>query len=294
MNSIQKDLAAFKLEHQSSSKDIIDIKKDVNKLSLRFSKDIKKAGKHILEIKNDNIKLNNRIIELQRSIIEFSQQSYQNILKIDNIPELPNEDLFSIFETLSKEIDIDFDRDVIDSIYRGRTGRNPSHPPIFVKFMKTSIKISFLIKCKLNKKKLSLKIFGLDATSLIYVNEYLSPPSFKVFKEAKVLLKEGKLSRLWTRNGKVMVKLAENPTPIHVRSSEDLLDLTTSQMGKHQLAYFDLFGTDTDCEDTDTSAQSGASKTTKKRKNREEYPSTSSGPLTPFLLKKPSSIVPKK
>lgn len=270
INTLQQDLSSLKVDHHSSSGDIVAIKKDVNNLSTKLDRDIKKTEKQITEVRKENSYLHQKIADLQSYIADYSQFSVQNIIKIDNVPSSTNEDLISIIKVISEVIEFNFNEDMVDSIYRGRIYRNSVHSPVFVIFLKNSIKTKFLITAKSNRNKLNSSLFDPAVQkTLIYVNEYLSPFKYKIFKQAKLMIKEGKIYRVWTRNGRVMVRLSENSNPVSVRSIEDLLRLQGPSIPT-TCSQLDILGTETDGDEleTDSSQKTQSSTASKKRKIR--------------------------
>lgn len=213
-------------------------------------------------------------------MFEFSSFPFQNVIKVDNIPVRENEDLLLLITALANEIDFTFNADLIDSIYRRRITKNNLPPSVFIKFMKHSEKTNFLIKAKINKSKLNTEFMGV-VRSPIFINEYLSPINYGLLKQSRNFVKEGKLFRTWTRNGKVMVRKAENATPVYIQSSGDLLGLIKNEA--------DFYEAESVGDETDTSIRSSTSITSKKRKIKSAK-NLDAGSLKPFLRKKSTAI----
>lgn len=171
LNTIKKELIGLKNEHQTTSIATVDIKKEIDKFSTKLDRNIKNTGKQLKELKNENINLSKKIVELQRVVTDCSNFPYQNTVKLDNIPSGKNEELMSYMKTISKEIEFPFDEEMVDGIYRSRRRTNTLEPSILVKFVKNSHKAAFLKAVKLNRNKLNCELLGFTEKSPIYCNE---------------------------------------------------------------------------------------------------------------------------
>ena len=100
--------------------------------------------------------------------------------------------------------------------HRLKKGRNDTHNPVIARFANNKVK-NLVFNAR---KKLKASSFG-----QVFISEQLTPHASEVFFEARHMLKEKKITAVWTRNGEVLVRYVSDQTTrgIIVRSKEDLI-----------------------------------------------------------------------
>uniref|UniRef100_T1ICS5 Uncharacterized protein n=1 Tax=Rhodnius prolixus TaxID=13249 RepID=T1ICS5_RHOPR len=177
LDSLSAEITAFRKEQSSLCTDMQTFKREFKKLSSNLEKDLKVCKKNISKLFNENNYLKKHINNLNKEMLFCSHTPYSNTIKIDNISVSENENLYSIIEGLSKQIDVVLREETVDYIYRRKFGRGSYPPSIIVKFLYSSIKRKFVRNSKLNKDKLKSS----DNNQQINVNDLLSPFAYKLF-----------------------------------------------------------------------------------------------------------------
>ncbi|XP_073984405.1 uncharacterized protein [Rhodnius prolixus] len=279
IKNMDSKITNLETNNQSLQANIIELKADFNKIVPKLQKDLNSCKKDLFVLKKENNILKSEIIEMKRDLIENSQVRFQNVLKIDNIPIVEGENLFSILKDIADKVGMDLSSEMIDDIYRLRIpNRNSNFPPaIIVKFVRNSVKKNFIINAK--QKRSSLII----SQNQVFVNEFLSPLKLSLFRRARQLKLEGKLKQVWTKNGIILMRKEENSQPTIIRTHEDLAD-PDEKFPATQSENIDVTPTETDIEDIETdssSVRTTRSQSTNKRKPR----SIKSNNLKSFLVK---------
>lgn len=265
LTNIRTDIGSLKLDVQNSFK--------------KINKEVNKCKKDISAVRKDNVALKQQISFLNQQMSDCTQIPFVNMVKIDNIPTVENENLLTIITLLSGKIKFELSEDMIETIFRQKFGKREHPPSIVIKFFLNSVKTKFLILSKLNKNNLKEIELSPGVQCSVFINEYLSPLKYSIVKRANMYRKEKKLFGVWTRNGKIFIRLEEKSQPIIIRSQEDLLSALNITQVQHKAAV-----TTEDDSDlgTDASVGTNFSTSSKKRKLR----SSSSRPITSFLSKK--------
>uniref|UniRef100_T1I4A3 DUF4806 domain-containing protein n=1 Tax=Rhodnius prolixus TaxID=13249 RepID=T1I4A3_RHOPR len=274
LDSLSSDIAAVRKEQNTLLTDLKHFKTDFKKLSAKLEKELKVCKNQITVLIKENESLKGQIIDLNREVLQCSQNSFQNFVKIDNIPLNENEDLFDILQRIAKVIDIEMRIDMVDYIYRRKFGRqNP--PSVIIKFLYSSVKNRFIVNSRKNKEKINTEM-----GHQIFVNELLTPFTYKLFKQVRELKGQGLLDSVWHKNGIILVKRNINDKPKVIRCKEDLLFLRPP--GKSGIPGYTSDENDQEISESDASLQSTGSK--RKRAPRVLQPA---GSIANFLVKNP-------
>ncbi|XP_074000195.1 uncharacterized protein [Rhodnius prolixus] len=278
LDNITSELATIKTELNS-------FKMDMNNSLQQVNKDILITKKEVVENRKQTKILNQQMSYAKQQIVEFSQVPYQNFIRIDNIPFKEKENLIDLLKTISNAINVELNENSIDFVYRQRSKRVIDCPSIIVKFVMNSVKTNFLIHSKQSKSKLRAQLFEPNSSELIYVNEYLSSLKYNVLKKAKFYKKEGHLHSVWTRNGKIYVRLLENSSPQVISTQEDLITYIGLEQQETLVGMFSDDEGETDGQGTDSSSvKVGKSCVNKKRKLKR----AGLGNMKSFLIRKSS------
>lgn len=109
-----------------------------------------------------------------------------------------------------KQLGITVEPSDISICHRMPKGKQ-QHPPIIVRF--TNRKARALVMDARKKLK--------NAAPPVYINEHLTRSAATLFANARKLLKDGKVSRVWTKNGRVVVKSLTDEL-VHINLQTDL------------------------------------------------------------------------
>lgn len=154
-------------------------------------------------------------------------------LEIRGIPSQPREtkqDLCTIVEKLHKSMNVDVKLNTIKDIYRIR-GKLKEEQPIVVYFTSTITKTCTLQAVKKfnaanTTNRLNTNTLGIDGKKTpVYVSEFLTPLSRRLFFLARDVAKSHNFDFCWTANGRVFLRKGEGSPAIIVRNEQHLADL---------------------------------------------------------------------
>lgn len=177
------------------------------------------------KIEAENKELKTKIKNLEVEVREMAQAGLNNKLEISGLPNT-----FMELKDVGKQF---MDRVGVDLNTVGQYDVEKPFKPQDRAGTKSSVVMTFRIpevrnlvfgKVKIDKIRLTTKdlIKNSSDTSLVYVNEYLSPYYRKLFYEAKKVKLEKKYSFLWVRGGKLLLKKSEGSNIIRLTSMDDL------------------------------------------------------------------------
>ena len=147
-----------------------------------------------------------------------------NTLEIKGIPPGVNESVDDLVCKVGKALRLLLTENDISSAYRKhKPAERLGHPPIVVRFVHQRTKEAILEKRRL-KRNLSTKDIGsmVNGASNIYINDYLTPYYKKLYYEANLLKRAGKIKYLWVRNGNVLLRKEDGSRIINLK---DILQL---------------------------------------------------------------------
>uniref|UniRef100_T1IAT8 Uncharacterized protein n=1 Tax=Rhodnius prolixus TaxID=13249 RepID=T1IAT8_RHOPR len=272
LDSLASDIAASRREQASLSAEIKDLKNDLKKVSEKLAKELQICKRKISRLMEENKKIKEQIISLNREISFSSQTPFLFNVKIDNYPVAVDENLFLIVKKISESIGMEIREEMIDYIYRRNFGKK-TVPSIIIKFLHVSVKTKFIINAKRNKDRL----YPEDPSRNIYVNELLSSFNYKLFTMAIDYKRQGFVESAWHRNGVILIKKKANERPKAIRCKEDLQALNP--------AISAIFSSDD--EDLDPPLESDASTSSVGSKRRRgEHKLGRSPSITSFLSRK--------
>lgn len=179
----------------------------------------------ITRLANENIKLKKRYEKMKKTKVMGKQKLIENYLEITGIQQSQNENLIQIFLIICVLIEVQLDLDVdIISI-----SRDPKSRSILVACNNSSIKEK-LLDGKRCKDIFSDVFSNLDVPrKRIQMHELLTPFNKLIMFKAKTLKDKGIFDYVWSKNGRVLVKVTGPiKRSIHIYCLEQLKKYSTS------------------------------------------------------------------
>lgn len=127
-----------------------------------------------------------------------------------------------ILAKLGDTIDESITESNIESCHRVPT-RHPDKSNIVVQFRSSAKRDVALQKAK--KMRLTNEDLGLDDSTVIYVNEHLTPQNKRLLGAAVAGKKEVAWKFVWTKNGAILARRNENSRTVRIHSEADLLKM---------------------------------------------------------------------
>lgn len=171
------------------------------------------------ELEGKNAELTKRIITLENDMNLMHQRSRMDNIEINGIAQTKNEDLLEILKAISKALNVNFKPEDVSVAHRVPNYRKSTS--IIVKFISRNIKNTWLNAAKVKKSLNSTEIDQNLEKAKVYINEHLSPYNKKLFRQARILKNEGKLTYAWVKDGKVLVRATPESTVKRIQNFED-------------------------------------------------------------------------
>lgn len=202
----------------------------------------KSSKEQIMELQNNNSKMQNTIDELNLQISSLEQRARLNNIEIQCVPENSSENLVSILMRLSEVTNAKITKEDIIKCTRVAKSNRASQRPrnIIVQFATQNIRDTFLASViKFNKSnqhnKLNTGDIGYEGEKKpIYVTEHLSPANKALHAAARRRAKELGYKYVWVRNGRIFMRKDDmsNFKFIKDTSSLEILNKTFDTTGK--------------------------------------------------------------
>ncbi|XP_045504365.1 uncharacterized protein LOC123701004 [Colias croceus] len=170
-----------------------------------------------------------RIHLLESKIEHLERNQFLSTVEIRNIPPQKKEnthDLLGIVSKATKLIGVPLNPNDISNIFR--IGSKPESKPIVVKFSNVFIKekvLSYFKKYNKDQQENKLCTADLDIvgnSNKIYISEYLTPKTKRLFFLARDFANTSGYKFCWTASGKVFLRRKEGLPPIRIEREEDL------------------------------------------------------------------------
>lgn len=175
----------------------------------------------VAKVTAENTILREQMHQLRISFEVMKQNQLKNYIDILGVPEVEGEDLKVVIANIAKVSDVQLENNNIVKCYRQVTTASRAsaesvyHPTIVVELCSEQIKSA--IRKGLKDRNAPLLVsdinIGLNDSTIVYVNERLTPHMKKVFLMAKKAQKDNLIKYVWSNNGKIFGRLTdEAPT----------------------------------------------------------------------------------
>lgn len=191
---------------------------------LRLDLDTKFSGQ-ISAIKSDLVAVENRQLVVESKVDQIERLLRTTDLMLKGIPQIPNENLYAVFNQICQAINFAPKDFTLQSIFR--TKNQAKFPTVFAKFISANARNEFF-SCYLKHRNLNLTHIGFNTTDRIYAQESLSSYYAEIFRFAMALRKNKKIHSVHTHNGLVYVKLSIDDIPKRLESLQQLSELTNT------------------------------------------------------------------
>ncbi|XP_013163133.1 PREDICTED: uncharacterized protein LOC106114452 [Papilio xuthus] len=159
--------------------------------------------------------------KLQFKLASDDQRSRLNNVEIKGIPVKSNENLFSIMESISREIKYNCPKSAINYISRVPK-QNSKEKLIIVSFLNRYIKEDFIAAARAFKD-LSTSNLGFQCSpQRIYINDHLTVESKQLLSKVKAIAKERNYTFVWVKYGKIHIRKNTTSKTIIIRNETDL------------------------------------------------------------------------
>lgn len=194
---------------------------------------IKNKSKEMDALKTENeklkteIKYNKDTINIYKiKVEELDAKSKKKVLEFHGVPASNGENTNAIILKTCDALGLKLDPSSISSSYRiPKTKQNVNTSttalpqPIIVKFNTQTIKNNVYNLRKEIKKETKFPVPG---QKRLFINENLTEERRKIFKEARRMKKENKITFLWTQNGKIYLRKTKESGKINITKISDL------------------------------------------------------------------------
>lgn len=157
----------------------------------------------------------------QRKVEDLELQNLHKSVEIQGIPHESNENLNEIIVKMAEKKNLPIGTPNIDIAYRNKNNKS-----VYVKFLQTHVRQTFLGAFKGQENQISAKDLGYRSNSnLIYVNEQLSFETRRLFFLTRKFKIDHGYKYAWTVKQKVYLRKADNSPAIRIKVEDDLSSL---------------------------------------------------------------------
>lgn len=218
------------LSQQSLETKLGDLSNKVNEEVQNLKTSVEEFKQNISEnISSIHGRLNSHEQRLANSEDDINRLKYACDLRLTGIPHSQNENLVSIFNTLSSIIGFDCSNNAaipfIERIpFRHKTtGIMTASPTILFHFTSIQFK-QWFYSLYLNKMPLKGEVFGFQNVKNIILGENLTQKNANIFKLAKTMKNDNKIAQTFTQDGLVKIRFIKGPKQhtYTIRNAADL------------------------------------------------------------------------
>lgn len=216
----------FNAHKESLDNKVTLVEKRFDELETKLSADVKTVSDKV-NCTTPDMLANSMSAAAELRIDQLERQVRMNELVISGVPMVENENLVELMDVICKTIKFSGGGTSIESCFRlpSRTSsRKRTSPSIMVKFWGADAKTDFY-KQYFVSKRLCTSMIGFATESRIYVNENLTKRNFEIFRMARDMKNQGKISRYNTQRGRVVIQLLGSEQSHAIESASHLSSL---------------------------------------------------------------------
>ncbi|XP_077548403.1 uncharacterized protein LOC144161646 [Haemaphysalis longicornis] len=212
-NAIKAELASVIKSVEFVSKSFDEFKNDIK----LFRQEVAELKKHSSDTQGATRRLEKELQETKKQLLDLKQYSRRNNIELKGVPVVENEDLTSVLNKVGSCLNVQISAQDIDAVLRVPTKGLPN---IVVKFLSRSPRDKVLLAAK--KTRLNASMLGFQLDDPIYVNEHLCPENKVLLGKAIQAKRENNWKFAWVRDGRILMRKAENTKVLHVTCEDDL------------------------------------------------------------------------
>lgn len=236
-DAIAKCRDEFLVEIAALKQEIIEIKSSQTFISSEYDSlkseydKLMKTNEHqekeINALKENSAELAEKEIKDSAKIDAVEQYGRRQNLEFAGVPVVEGEDTNKLVIEIAKLIQVDVTPEQISTSHRlpARRKRNEEEvetpPPIIARFVNRDIRNKIFSNRKLTRNS-DLETFSVKNTKNIFVNENLTKSRKRLLWEAKQKAKNAGFKFIWTVNGNIFVRKAEECNSIAIKTNADL------------------------------------------------------------------------
>ncbi|XP_026742197.1 uncharacterized protein LOC113504220 [Trichoplusia ni] len=243
LREIIKDELAAALK--SSFKDLLtdqlkNIQEEISEFKVSFGffnekfEDFRKRSDEkdaiIDQLRSDNTKLQQNVIDLTTRLCIVEQNMRENNVEINGLPENKSENLVQTLQNIAKVTSCDIsDSDIMQVTRVAKLNKENNRPRTVIAKLRSPRQRDNLLAAvgDYNKKhptdKLSSHHIGIGGNRVpIYVSEHLCPTGKYLHAATRKMAKELSYNFVWIRNGRIFVRKDIYSKPIYIRNQDSL------------------------------------------------------------------------
>ncbi|XP_045539862.1 uncharacterized protein LOC123722363 [Papilio machaon] len=159
--------------------------------------------------------------KLQFKLASDDQRSRLNNVEIKGIPLKTNENLFSIMESICREVKYNCPKSAINYISRVPM-QNSKEKLIIVSFLNRYIKEEFIAAARAIKELTTSNLGFHCSPQRVYINDHLTVESKQLLSKVKAIAKERNYTFVWVKYGKIHIRKNTSSKTIIIRKETDL------------------------------------------------------------------------
>ncbi|XP_070386667.1 uncharacterized protein [Dermacentor albipictus] len=219
----------FKNEQNNMAKSLEFAFHEINELKTKLVECTAKNAK--LESENAALHakcsfLENTVQSLENRLVQTEQYSRKTNLEIQGVVKTENECLSDLLSKLGSTINEPIAASDLETCHRVPT-RSGDRTNIIVQFKSRAKRDSVFHKAR--KMRLTNTDLGLEGSSSVYVNEHLCPALKKLLAMAVKRKHAHHWKSVWSLNGKIFARRAEDTPVLHIRNESDVEKITSGQ-----------------------------------------------------------------
>jgi len=183
-------------------------------------------------VKHDLSTTQKRFDEAKKEIDDLAQYLRRDCVEISGLKPNDEVDCFDLVKAIGKEMGMDLGDEDISTAHPLPTYNQAADSKLIVKFTRRADRDEFYAsrkevagrKASSIKSLKDLEVESLDLTKKVYISESLTPMRKKLFGSLNKLKKDLKWKFIWTNNGRIYLKQAENSSRTFKFESVDDLE----------------------------------------------------------------------
>ena len=186
-------------------------------------KELKTQISVIMNDRNENVKVNEKIVALEKENGHLNQYTRRNNVEISGIPKIFDNKLEEKVVELSNSLGVNVSTNDVEACHRLKgNGSDPKR--VIVRFTNRKY-AEKLVNVRKETENIDLERLGFPSETKIYINENLCPYFRKIWTKCRKLKAEGEIKYVWTTNGLVKIRKDDTSAMYKIEHENDLTEL---------------------------------------------------------------------
>lgn len=211
IKSLRSEFSAFQSEMREMSISIKAYGERVDTVETKVTQLEQRIDTKEKSNKEEVQTLKQYVLELESRLNEKEQESLLCDVEISGVSEQKGENVYQITRLVAAKLGVTLeDKDIVCAYRRGKSNTDDRGRTIALRLTRRSLRDELLKNARVRRKPTTANMQIPGEPTPFYLNERLTQTNYKLLKKARELGKEKGWKYIWTNNGQVLARQAQD------------------------------------------------------------------------------------